>query len=185
MLDLKPLTVSDRNLVLGTPWTGRIILFAMALFLGCMIAVNAAFSLIPGLLALIALLAASYTEKWQFDYDRQLVFHSEGVLFLKKKKSFAFRELVRVELRNSRPTGGGVRSAYAQETSGLSSTPGEALEQDPPHKPRGRGFSGLFLILVDGKEVNVHTTSIRKAQEQDKLGRLISHVCRKPFSTYA
>ncbi|UCF95972.1 MAG: hypothetical protein JSV89_12375 [Spirochaetaceae bacterium] len=185
MLDLKPIKVSDRTLVLGTPWTGRIILFGTALVLGCVMAVNAAFSLVPGLLALITLLAAFYTEKWLFDHDRHQVVHTEGVLFIKKKKSFAFGELVRVELRNSRPTGGEARSNFEPESSGLSATPGQDLEQDPPHKHRGRGFSGLFLILVDGREVNIHTTSIRKAQEQDKLGRMISQVCRKPFSTYA
>ena len=185
MLDLKPLKATDRILVLGTPWTGRLILFGMTLFLGCLMAFSAAFSPVPGLLALISLLAAFYTEKWQFDRDRQLVVHTEGVLFLKKKKSYFFDEFVRVELRNSRPTGGGAGSDFGPETSDLSSAPGEALEQKPPLKPRGRGFSGLFLVLVDGGDVNVHTTSIRKAQEQDKLGRLISQVCRKPFSTYA
>ena len=185
MLDLKPIKVSDRTLVLKTPWTGRIILFGMALVLGCVMAVNAAFSLIPGLLTLIALLAAFYTEKWLFDHDRKLVVHTEGVLFFKKKKSFTFRELARVELRNSRPTGNETRSDFEPEPSGLSATPDQELNQDPPHNRRGRGFSGLFLILVDGREVNVHTTSIRKAQHQDKLGRMISQVCRKPFSTYA
>ena len=170
MLDLKPLKATDRILVLGTPWTGRLILFGMTLFLGCLMAFSAAFSPVPGLLALISLLAA---------------FHTEGVLFLKKKKSYFFDEFVRVELRNSRPTGGGAGSDFGPETSDLSSAPGEALEQKPPLKPRGRGFSGLFLVLVDGGDVNVHTTSIRKAQEQDKLGRWISQLCRKPFSTYA
>jgi len=185
MLDLKLLKANDRILVLGTPWTGRLILLGMALFLGCLMAFSAAFSLVPGLLALISLLAAFYTEKWQFDHGRQLVVHTEGVLFLKKKKSYAFGEFVRVELRNSLPTGGGARSDFGPGASDLSAAPGDALEQDPPHKRRGRGFSGLFLVLVDGGEVNVHTTSIRKAQEQDKLGRLISQLCRKPFSTYA
>jgi len=177
MLDLKPLKVSDRNFVLGTPWKGRIILFGIALILGGMMVVNARFSLVPGLLALIAVLAGFYAEQWLFDLDRQVVIHTEGLLFLKRKKSIAFREVVRVELRNSRPGGSAARS-------GLSATPDPALEQAPPNRQRGKGFSGLFLILVDGGEVNVHTTSIKKAQEQAKLGRLIAQVFRKPFSTY-
>jgi hypothetical protein len=185
MLDLKPIKVSDRTLVLGTPWTGRIVLLGIALFLGGGMAANAAFTLIPGLLALIALAAAFYTEKWLFDHDQQRIVHTEGVLFLKRKKSIAFGELIRVELRNSRPTGDEARSDYEPESSGLSATPDQDLKPDPPRKYRGRGFSGLFLILVDGREVNVHTTSIRKAQQQDRLGRMISQVCRKPFSTYA
>ena len=177
MLDLKPLKVSDRNLVLGTSWKGRIILFGIALILGCMMAVNARFSLVPGLLAVIAGLAGFYTEQWLFDLDRQVVIQTEGLLFLKRKKSIALREVVRIELRNSRPGGSSARS-------GLSASSDPALEEDPPIKHRGRGFSGLFLILVDGGEVNVHTTSINKAQEQVKLGRSIAQVCRKPFSTY-
>ena len=112
MLDLKPLKASDRILVLGTPWTGRLILLGMALFLGCVMAFSAAFSPVPVLLALLSLVAAFYTEKWQFDYDRQLVVHTEGVLFLKKKKSFELDEVLRVELRNSRPTGGGSSSDF-------------------------------------------------------------------------
>jgi len=185
MLDLKVLKTDDRMLVLGTPRKGRLLLLGMALFLGCLMVFSAAFSLVPGLLALLSLLAAFYTEKWQFDYVQQLVVHTEGVLFLKKKNSYAFDEFVRVELRNSLPTRGGARSDFGPGISDLSAAPSDALQQDPPHKRRGRGFSGLFLVRVDGEVVNVHTTSIRKAQEQDKLGRMISQVCRKPFSTYA
>ena len=161
MLDLKPLKATDRILVLGTPWTGRLILFGMTLFLGCLMAFSAAFSPVPGVLALISLLAAFYTEKWQFDRDRQLVVHTEGVLFLKKKKSYFFDEFVRVELRNSRPTGGGAGSDFGPETSDLSSAPGEALEQKPPLKPRGRGFSGLFLVLVENLSRPMHSPATR------------------------
>ena len=162
MLDLKVLKTDDRMLVLGTPRKGRLLLLGMALFLGCLMVFSAAFSLVPGLLALLSLLAAFYTEKWQFDYVQQLVVHTEGVLFLKKKNSYAFDEFVRVELRNSLPTRGGARSDFGPGISDLSAAPSDA-----------------------GEVVNVHTTSIRKAQEQDKLGRMISQVCRKPFSTYA
>jgi hypothetical protein len=185
MLDLKPLKVSDRILVLGTPWTGRLVLFGMALFLGCLMASIAAFTPVVAVLALLSFLAAFYTERWQFDPERQLVVHTEGVLFLKKKKSFNFDKFVRVELRNSRPAGGGSSSDFGPGASDPAVEPDEAIDQKSPHKRRGRGFSGLFLVLADGVEVNVHTTSIRRAQEQDKLGRMISKVCRKPFSTYA
>ena len=185
MLDLKPLKASDRVLVLGTPWTGRAVLAGIAVFLGCLMAFSAAFSLFPVLLALISLLAAFYTEKWRFDRGRQLVVHTEGVLFIMRKRSYSFAEFIRVELRNSRPAGGGASSDFGPGTSDPAATPAEAPGQTTGHKRRGRGFSGLFLVLVDGGEVNVHTTTIRKAQEQDQLGRMISRVCRKPFSTYA
>jgi hypothetical protein len=184
MLDLKSLEVSDRILTLGTPWSGRIILFAMTGVLGCLMAVNASFSFVPGVLALVILAAAFYKEEWRFDYDRKRIDHSEGVLFVKKKKSFALVELVRVELRNSRPAPGETRQEFEP---GLPDPRASAHhpEQVPSAKFRGRGFSGLFLILSDGREVNVHTTSIRKATQQDRLGRMISQVCRKPFSTYS
>ena len=191
MLDLKSLKASNSYLVLGTPWKGRIFFFGIALLLGSMMVVNAMFSLVPGLLVLIAVLAGFYTEKWLFDLDRQLVVHTEGLLSLNRKKSFAFREVVRVELRNSRTKGSATRSDFGPETpsyspalSNPSVTPDQPLQQDPPNRNRGKGFSGLFLIFIDGKEVNVHTTSIKKAQEQATLGRMISGVCQKPFSTY-
>jgi hypothetical protein len=191
MFDLKPLKVSNSYLLLGTPWKGRIIFFGFALLLGSMMVVNAKFSLVPSLLVLIAVLAGFYTEVWQFDLDRQLVIHTEGLLFLNRKKSFAFREVVRVELRNSRTKGSATRTDFEPEPPSFSSplskpsaTPDQPLQQDPPNRIRGKGFSGLFLIFSDGMEVNVHTTSIKKAQEQAALGRLISGVCQKPFSTY-
>ena len=184
LLDLKPLTVSDRTLVLGTPWTGRIILFAVALVLGILMAVNADFLLVPGLLALLTLLAGFYTERWTFDQERRRVDHTEGVLIFKKRRSVPFSELRRVELRNTRQIRADNRGTLAAQRSGLSDPPAPDMEQNPPEKPRGRGFSGLFLILEDGGEVNVHTTSIRKALQQDQLGRMISQVCGKPFSTY-
>ena len=177
MLDLKPLKVSDKIFVLGTPWKGRIILFGFALILGWMTVVNARFPLVPGLLALIAVLAGFYTEQWLFDLEGQVVVHTEGLLFFKRKNSIAFREVVRVELRNSRPGGNAARPD-------LSATLDPTLEQAPPNRHRGKGFSGLFLILVNGGEVNVHTTSIKKAQEQAKLGRLIDKDSLKPFSSY-
>lgn len=176
MLDLKPLKVSDRNLVIGTPWRGRIILFGIALIFGCMMLGNSRFSLVPALLALIAGLAGFYTEQWLFDLDRQVVIHTEGLLFIKRKNSIALAEVVRIELRNSRPGGRTARP-------GRSATSDPAIEQEPPIKYRGRGFSGLFLILAEGGEINVHTTSIKKTQEQAKLGRSIAQVCRKPITT--
>ena len=127
MLDLKPLKVSDRIFVLRTPWKGRIILFGFALILGWMTVVNARFPLVPGLLALIAVLAGFYTEQWLFDLEGQVVVHTEGLLFFKRKNSIAFREVARVELRNSRPGGSAARPD-------LSATLDPTLEQAPPEQ---------------------------------------------------
>jgi hypothetical protein len=156
----------------------------MALFLGFLTVFAAAFSLVPGVLALIALAAAFYKETWLFDRDRQLIVHAEGVLFLTKKKKYAFSELARVELRNSGFAGSRARSDFDPEGFGPALLSVEATDEDRAEQPRGRGFSGLFLILLDGREVSVHTTSIRKAPQQDRLGQMISRVCRIPYSTY-
>jgi hypothetical protein len=184
MLDLKPLKVSDSKFLLRTPWRGRIILFGIALILASIMVVNVRFSLAPGLLALIAVLAGFYTEQWLFDLDRQVVIHTEGLLFLKRKRSITLEEVERVQLRNSRPGGSASRIDYGPEAPSFSPSPSDrALTQDPPKRYRGRGFSGLFLILVNGREVNLHTTAIRKAPEQAELGRVIAQFCGKPFST--
>jgi hypothetical protein len=184
MLDLKPTKTDRGSLVLETPLAGRLLLAGMALFLGLLTPFAAAFSLVPGVLALIALAAAFYRETWLFDRERQLIVHAEGLLFLTKKKKYSFGELARVELRNSGFAGVRARSDFDPEGFGPSPPPVEAMEEDPAEKHRGRGFSGLFLILLDGGEVGVHTTSIRKAPQQDRLGQMISRVCRIPYSTY-
>lgn len=172
------------NLVLGTPLAGRLLLAGLALFLGLLTLFAAAFPLVPGVLALIALAAAFYRETWLFDRERQLIVHAEGLLFLTKKETYSFGQLARVELRNSGFAGNRARSDFDPEGFGPSPLPVDAMDQDPAEKPRGRGFSGLFLILLDGREVGVHTTSIRKAPQQDRLGQMISQVCRVPYSTY-
>jgi hypothetical protein len=184
MLDLRPMKAGQGDLVLETPLAGRILLAGVAVFLGCLAFFAAAFSLVPGVLALIALAAAFYKETWHFDSDRRLVVHAEGVLFLTKKKTYAFSELARVELRNSGFAGNRARSDFDPESFSPSPLSVEAMDQDPAEKPRGRGFSGLFLLLLDGREVSVHMTSIRRAPQQDRLGQMISRVCRIPYSTY-
>jgi hypothetical protein len=178
--------VSDSKFLLRTPWKGRIILFGIALLMTAMMAVSFRVSLVPGLVALIAVLAGFYTEQWLFDLDRQVVIHSEGLLFLKRKRSITMEEVLRVELRNSRPAGIASRVDYGPETPSYSPSPSDrASTQDPPKSYRGRGFSGLFLVSMNGKALNIHTTAIRKAPEQEELGRVIAQFCGKPFSTYA
>lgn len=190
MFDLKLLKVNESNLVLGTPLRGRIILFGIAWMLGWMMIVNEMFSFVPGLLLLIALLAGLYTEKWQFNLDLQLVIHTEGLLFVNRKKTFLFQDMVRMELRNTGAKVNTLRSdfgpelpTFSESPSGLSATSDQDLEQYSMNRIKGKGFSGLFLILNDGRQVNVHTTSIKKTREQAILGQLISRVCRKPFAS--
>jgi hypothetical protein len=96
-----------------------------------------------------------------------------------------------VELRSSRIGESANRIDFEPEPPSLapapsrpSPTPDQPPERDLSNRIRGRGFCGLFLVLTDGRQVNIHTTSIRKTQEQELLGRLICGVCRKPFSTY-
>ncbi len=190
MFDLKLLIVNESNLVLGTPRKGRIILFGIASFLGWMMFDNAMVSFAPGLLVLIAVIAGFYTEKWLFDLERQLVVHTEGLLFFNRKKSYPFQEVVRMELRNSSSKVNASRSDFGPETLSYSAAPSSLYAEsnhDLDHmnhinRNRGKGFSGLFLIFNDGKEVNVHTTSIKKAEEQAALGRSISLFFHKPFS---
>jgi len=178
-------------LVLSTPRQGRIISFGIAFFLGLMMTLDAKLSFVPVMLVLITLLAGLYTEKWLFDLDRQLVVHTVGLLFLQKKKTFPFRSVVRMELRNSKSKTSTAVShfeadppPYSTAPSGPGAASDQELDQDLININKKKGFSGLFLILSNGKEVNVHTTSIKKAQEQAALGHLISKKCRKAFSIH-
>ena len=191
MFDLKILKANETVLVLSTPCNGRIIFFGIAFFLGLMMALDARLSFVPVMLVLIALLAGLYTEKWLFDLDRQLVVHTEGLLFLNKKKTFPFRSVVRIELRNSKSKTSTAVSQFEAETPSYSIAPSgpdaasdQELNQDLININRKKGFSGIFLVLSNGREENVHTTSIKKAQEQAALGQLISRKCRKPFSIH-
>jgi hypothetical protein len=183
MLNLTPLELRDGNLVLGIPLKWRLFVLGTGLLLVWIMVVEDAFFLVSGLLGLIAVIGGFYTEKWLFDPTRQLVVHTEGVLFLSRKQLFPLGEVAKVELRNSRPGGhvtGG--DSGTEASSGISASSDQVLDQDPPVRSRAHGLSGLFLVFSDGREVNVHTTSTRKTREQIEMGRLISQVCRKPFS---
>lgn len=180
MFDLKPLKTIDNRLILGIPWRIRYLFFGIALFLSLVMIINSLFTLVLGLQLLVSVLAGLYTEEWLFDAKQKRVVHTEGLLFLNRKTSLAMEDVVQVELRNSRPIEAIPTDEFGSEFP--DNPPDPELEQANPNRIRGRGFSALFLILSDGREINIHTTSIKKAQTQFTLGRLISQTCQKPFS---
>ena len=107
MLDLVSSKVGDKNLALKTPWKGRVVLFGIALLFACMMVVDRRFSPVPFVLASLSGLAGFYTEKWLFDGDQERILHTVGLPFWRRKTSFAIRDVVRVESRNSIPGRGG------------------------------------------------------------------------------
>lgn len=174
MWDLELLNESNSSLVIGTPLKMRLVFLGIALFLVYMVLYHALYTVIPIVLVVCTLFGALYNEKWVFDRENHAASHAEGFTLFTRKRIYNLSRITRIELRNSKP-----KSAL-KHTAGESEAQQEPVETDPP-KLKPRGFSALFLIFEDGKELNMHTTNIKKVHEQKKLGKLVSEFCDKPF----
>lgn len=174
MWDLELLKENSSSLVIGTPLKMRFVFLGIAFFLVYMVLYHSLYSVIPIVLVVCTLFGTLYNEKWVFDREKNAASHAEGFTLFTRRRIYNLSRITRVELRNSKP-----KSAL-RNTAVESDAQQEPVETDPPRlKPRG--FSALFLIFEDGKELNMHTTNIKRAHEQKKLGKLVSEFCDKPF----
>ena len=174
MWDLELLKENNGSLIIGTPLKMRFVFLGITLFLVYMILFYSLYAIVPIFLVICSICGTLYNEKWIFDREQKAASHAEGFTLFTRKKIYHFSRITRVELRNSKPKS-------ALQNAEPEGEPDQDAVETNHSKVKPRGFSALFLIFEDGKELNMHTTNIKKAHEQQKLGKLVSEFCNKPF----
>ena len=196
-LRLRLRTVGPEKLVLAFPIWARIVFAAIAAIpLYGMVRDGTVYA-VPMILLVVSLLAVLYNESWIFDAHEQVAESRFGLLFVFKRRRFAFDEIEAFELeefqKGSVPRGGTTKSGGAAERgggaaddAGLGGTPMDDVGSGHDTR-RGRGLIkrkhllALTMVLKSGERHRIETESRRGELAGSDNAKAIAQFCDKPL----